>query len=80
MQTMKTMQTTLALGFDCGLCEGTVSATLHCQGDLDELGGYPRVPIPCPHCARTNDVTFDSEGAVHLVVARPRPITEPIWN
>lgn len=77
---MQTMQLTLVVEFDCGLCSGSISATLHCQGDLDELEGFPRVPICCPHCVRTNDVAFDAEGAVHSVVARPRPITEPIWN
>jgi hypothetical protein len=70
----------LVVEFHCGICEGPVAATLHCEGNLDELDGYPRVPIGCPHCTRTNDVTFDSEGAVHDVVARPRPLTEPIWN
>ena len=77
---MPMIETTLVVEFDCDLCSGPVAATLHCEGDLDELDGFPRVPIRCPHCERTNDVTFDAEGAVHNAVARPRPLTEPIWN
>lgn len=71
---------TLVVEFHCGLCSGPIAATLHCEGDLDELTAYPKIPISCPHCRRTNDVTFDSEGAVHAAYARPRPLTEPIWN
>lgn len=77
---MPMTELTLVVEFECGLCSGPVAATLHCEGDLDELDSNPRVPICCPHCERINDVTFDSEGAVHEAVARPRPLTEPIWN
>lgn len=75
-----TTEITLVVDFECGLCSGPVAATLRCEGNLDGMDGYPRVPIRCPHCERTNDVTFDAEGAVHDVMARPQPLTQMIWN
>jgi hypothetical protein len=77
---MQTTELTLVVDFECGMCGGAVTATLHCEGDLDELHRLPQVPIACPHCRRTNEVAFDAEGTVHDVAVRPRPLTTPIWN
>ena len=78
---MVTAAATVVLGFDCGVCGGAVAATLRCQGDLGGLAEPPCVPLDCPHCGRTNDVTFDAAGEVLAATARVRrPSPEPNWN
>src|SRR5262245_32567320 len=79
--TMPTTVVTLELGFECANCEGPVAATLRCEGDLDQLTESPCVPLKCPHCGRTNDVTFDPSGEVVDVTAPQRQLGfQLIWN
>jgi len=75
---MRATVVTVVVAYDCACCSGPVSATLRCEGDLGSLDAPPRVPLGCPHCGRTNYVTFAPDGEVLGVEARRRG--EPIWN
>lgn len=78
---MPTTVVTVVLGFDCANCECPVSATLRCEGELDQLNGPPCVPLTCPHCHRTNDVTFDPNGEiVNVAIPNRRLGFQLIWN
>jgi len=69
---------TVVVDFHCRACLGPVTATLRCEGDLRRLTKPPCIPLACPHCGHTNDVTFDARGEVLAVAARRRG--EPVWN
>ena len=73
--------TTVVLNFDCATCEQSVRATLKCEGELDQLTEPPNVPLQCPHCRGTNEVSFDLAGEVVAVAAQPRSRgIQLIWN
>jgi hypothetical protein len=64
------MELMVTLDFDCCHCEDPVSATLHCCGKGlcgDQAHSVAAVPIPCPHCQRTNEVLFEPSGQVRSV-------------
>jgi hypothetical protein len=72
---------TVVLRFDCPACEITVQATLKCEGNLDQLPELPTIPLTCPHCRRTNEVTFDPTGEVVTVTTQCRSRgMQLIWN
>jgi hypothetical protein len=78
---MPTTVVTVVLSFDCASCDGAVTATLRCEGDLDQVSELPCVPLKCPHCGRNNDVTFDPSGEVVNVTAPKRQLGfQLIWN
>ncbi|MFL5329907.1 MAG: hypothetical protein ACJ8C4_13440 [Gemmataceae bacterium] len=71
------------LAYDCQVCDGPISATLHMSGGLEGPEGPYCVcqALKCPHCERINDVIFDSAGHVRVVTARVKPVlADPVWN
>lgn len=78
---MPTTVVTVELRFHCACCEYKVAATLRCEGDWGQLTDLPCVPLKCPHCGRSNDVTFDPSGEVVTVTAPNRKLGfQLIWN